>query len=180
MGTTSPDLVRQAITARISALVVDATCLTSGPLGVASTVTGYAQSTTDTWQEAEEPLVPELEPSTRAHLSFFVDDRDVDDTMRSRSTHGDEPLVRAPLIVRFLYRVRPMSNRKPDWDRASRAGRALLAHLLHDHAWTVDLVLQRPNSGQLIRRVPIAGDGDGNFLAVEVRVDAIYQLSLAA
>lgn len=173
MASTSPDLVRQAITARIAELVVD-----SSDLG--STVAGYAHATSDTWREAEEPLVPELEPSTRAHLAFFVDDRDTDDTLRSRSNVDDEPLVRAPLIVRFLARVRPGPNRKPDWDRSARAARALLAQLIAEWDRDPDFVLQRPNSGQLIRRVPIAGDGEGNFIAVEVRVDAIYQLSLAA
>lgn len=177
MGSTSPDLVRQAITARIAELVVDTTCLTSGTAGAASLVSGYAQATTDAWQEAEEPLIPEVEPQTRAHLSFFVDDRNTDDTKQSRSTHDDEPLTRNELVVRFLYQMRPGANRKPDWDRAARAGRVLLGHLLTDHRWDPAMHLQRPNSGQLLRRFPVAG---GEFLAVEVRVDAIYQFSLAS
>jgi len=177
MVATTPDAVRQALTARIARLVVDSSCLTSGPLGVASTVMGYAQASTDAWREAEEPLLPEIEPSIRAHLSYFVDDRNTDDTLRSRSTHDDQPLVRSEVVVRFLYAVRPGANRKPDWDRAARAGAALIGHVLQDYAWGVDLIVQRPNSGQLIRRLPING---GEHLAVEVRVDVIYQLSLAA
>lgn len=187
MSTTSPDLVRQAITARALALRVDTACLMSGLAGAASTVHGYAHATTDAWQIATEPLIPEVEPSQRAHLTLFVDDRDTDDTMRSRSTHGDEPLVRAPLVVRFLYRLRAGANKTPDWDRAARAARAMLGHLLADWSTTYtdgdgvqqspEFILQRPNSGQLIRRIPIAA---GDFLAVELRLDAIYQLSLAA
>lgn len=186
MGSTSPDLVRQAVTARALSLRVDTGCLTSGLAGAPSTTQGYAHATTDAWQIATEPLIPEVEPSQRAHLTLFVDDRDTDDTMRSRSTHGDEPLVRAPLIVRFLYRLRPGPNKTPDWDRAARAGRAMLGHLLKESAAAYadadgsrqapEFVLQRPNSGQLLRRIPIAG---GDFLAVELRLDAIYQLSLA-
>ena len=169
MGTTSPDLVRQAITAHIARLAVDTSQLSS-------TTAGYAHATTDTWREAEEPLVPEVEPSPRAHLAFFVDDRDLDDTLRSRSTTDDEPVVKAALVVRFLARMRPGANRKPDWDRAGRAARTLFAHLIPDMAWEPEMLIQRPSSGQILRRFPV---GDGEFLGVEVRVDVLYQLSLA-
>ena len=63
---TTPDHIRQVLTTYIATLVVDTACLTDGPLGVPSTTHGYAQATTDVWREAEEPLVPEMEPATRA------------------------------------------------------------------------------------------------------------------
>lgn len=174
MSATSPDLVRQAVTARILELVVDTSQLSS-------TTAGYAHATTDTWREAEEPLIPEMEPSTRAHLAFFVDDRDVNDTRTTRSSRADQPVAVAPLVVRFLARMRSGANRKADWDRAARAARALLAHLLTESSSSESYLLQAPASGQIVRRIPIAGtEGVSDFLAVEVRVDCFFQFSLAS
>jgi hypothetical protein len=176
-----PEEVRQILTNRIADLAV---------------VSSYRQGDGDRWQEATEPLVPEWEPATRAHLSFFVDDRDLLDTQRTRSTIDDQPLVQAPMVIRFLYRVRPLRptalDDRPkvaDWDRAALAGRHLLRELLSTSAdaggdsddegeadgWTADInIIADPRP---MARLPVGTDDQ--FLVCEVRVRVNYVLSLA-
>jgi hypothetical protein len=157
-----PYEVRQAITARILAL--------TPTNGYGAGASGYAQTANDAWREAADPLFPEWEPQTRQHLSFFVDDRDLEDTIGARG-HDDHPVMGAPLVVRFLASWRPMS-RKVDWDAAGKAGAHLYRHLLAD-GWTQDFEVQRTT--RPITRIP-AEDG---VIVVEVRVRALYQFSLA-
>jgi hypothetical protein len=162
---TRPQTVRQAITARIAAL--------SPSDGYSSGAVGYAQASTDAWRESEDPLFPEWEPSLRAHLSFFVDDRDLVDTLQTAGTLDDEPVTVAPVVVRFNFRIRG-GRKTEDWDAAAEAGRCLLGHLLAD-GWGPAFVVSR--DPRPLTRIPVRGD---EFALVEVRVRVLYTLSLAA
>jgi hypothetical protein len=168
MSAICPEEVRQALAAHIEALTPTD--------GYSTGAAGYAQMSTDAWRESSEPLVPEWEPSSTVHLSFFVDDRDLENTGRARgiveSPH-EWPIVVAPVVIRFLFAQRPMA-RVTDWDGAAKAGRHLLRHVLAE-GWQGDgfAVVMDPRP---ITRRPI---GAGDFVSVEVRVRVVYELSLA-
>jgi hypothetical protein len=152
-----PEEVRAALTARIAAI----------PVGT------YTHDANDAWRECAEPLVPERNPSNAQHLAFFVDDRDLDDTQARQSTPDDEPEVRAPIVVRFLFAVRP-HDPKTDWDGAGRAATHVLRELLVE-GWSSQLTVNA-GASRLITRTPV---GRGAWLRVEVRVVVRYILSLA-
>lgn len=160
-----PSQVRQAVTTRILAL--------QPTDGYTAGRTGYAHAAGDAWRAAEEPLFPEWEPTTRAHLGFFVDDRELIDTARSRSTVEDEPIVDAPLVVRFNYRIRGIGKRIADWDAAGAAGVHVLRHLLAE-GWAL-LPFSIYRDTRPLTRIPVQGD---EFALVEVRVRALFPLSL--
>ena len=165
MGGTRQHVIRQALTARIAAL--------SPSNGYSSGATGYGQAATDAWRESEEPLFPEWEPGTRAHLGFFVDDRELEDTRGAQSTTNDEPIVTAPLVIRFNARIRG-GKKHEDWDAAGKAALHVLRSLLVE-GWTPES-FEVHRSNRPITRIPIPG---AEFVLVEVRVIALYQLSLA-
>lgn len=158
-----PSELRQALTERIEALVPSS---------------AYRQQSYDAWREAESPIVPELQPAPAAHLAFFVDDRNLDDTGRERASVDDGLLAEAPIDVRFWYRVRPVIElAKSDWDGAATAAVHLLRHLLAE-GWQ-DIAVIRPDPS-VIRRLPVGtAEGSDPFLLVTVRVRALYELTLA-
>lgn len=159
MQTTTPELVRQAIAARIESMpVADA----------------YQHQAGDAWRESEIPLVPEWAPAGRAHLSFGVDDRSTDDLNETFSSLAEAPLIEAPVVVRVNFEVRPDQMRQ-DWDAAAVAGRHLVRWLLEE-GWFDPLSLHSGGTG-LIRRTPIATDG-GPWLVIEVRMRAVYHMSI--
>lgn len=164
MNAALPHEIRQAVTDRIEAL---------------TPASAYRHTTADAWREAESPLVPEWEPAAIAHLSFFVDDRDLDniETHRGRVEDAVEwPMVRAPFTVRFLYAVRPVvAHQLTDWDNASKAAVALIRHVLAE-GWQDLAVITL--GARPIARLPAGGDGDP-YLRVEVQFRALYELSLA-
>lgn len=157
-----PAQIREAITNRIAAIVVPDL---------------YRQTANDAYSEAIDPLLPEYDPSSTVHLSFFVDDRDIENSENSRSRvdYRELPLVQAPVTIRFLYHVRPMS-RKIDWDGSSSAATHVLRELLSEPWDGIDLIL-RPER-RMISRIPLSNDV-GEFVSVEVRLIALYPLNLA-
>ena len=149
----TPAEARQLVTTRITTLSPGA---------------GYAQGAT-AWVESVVPLVPEFDPEPKAHLSFFVDDRDLS-LMPSRQGTNGELLVIATHRVRFLFRLRP-NSRVADWDSASDAARALWRHLLTEAAaWTGALNLS-PVEGGFVTRAIV---GDAAFCVVTVVFVAQY------
>lgn len=154
-----PDEVRALLTARIAAM---------------SVLDSYRQTSDDAWRESEDPLVPELAPLPGTHLCFFVDDRTVDDTGTAQSTWQDAPQVWSPVVVRFMFGLRPAS-RKTDWDAAGRAAVHVLRQLLAD-GWSEDVNVQRPAGSRVVSR-SIAEPSD--WVVVEVRVQVHYPLSLS-
>ena len=113
-----PHEVRALITTRIVAITPLAGYL--HPKGVQA------------WHESAEPLVPEWEPNTRAHLAFFVDDRFVDDSQQTRDRGSGFIFAEAPITVRFLFESRPMAAKITDWDGAHQACVHILRSLISD------------------------------------------------
>lgn len=141
----TPAAARALVTARIAALTPDV---------------GYAQGTA-AWVEALVPLIPEFEPEPKAHLSFFVDDRQ-QSLKRTRANSGEQLLVNTPARIRFLFRLRP-NSRKDDWDAASDAARAVWRQLLSESgSWNGDLNVFPPD-GVFCERSVI---GDAAFCLV--------------
>ena len=128
----SPAEARQAITARIAALVPDAS---------------YQQGA-EAWTEAKVPLVPEFTPEPAAQLSFYVDNR-VLTLIPSRASAVESLYTSSVWVVRFLYRLRA-SSRVADWDLCSAAEAALWRHLL---AWELDQLRLVPSSDFVQRRI---------------------------
>lgn len=144
--------VRQALTARIVALTPAST---------------YYQSISDAWTEAKAPLIPELTPETQANLAFFVDDRDL--RLVATRQGGTDYRVDAPVVVRFLYRMRS-TDAVNDWDRAGKAAEALLSWLAAYQNTYFDLYFQEAT---LTRQV-LGTDK----LAISLRFNVIYFLTL--
>ena len=144
--------VRQALTARIVALAPAST---------------YYQSISDTWTESKAPLIPELTPEIQANLAFFVDDRDL--RLVATRQGGTDYRVDAPVVVRFLYRMRS-TDAVNDWDRAGKAAEALLSWLAAYQHTDFDLYFQEAT---LTRQV-LGTDK----LAISLRFNVIYFLTL--
>lgn len=159
-----PDIVHAAITARITALTP-----TDGYSS--STASGYAHDANDAWTASDQALVPEYAPNPATHLSFFVDDRNLESL--DGETEDHEVLVAAPVIIRYLYQIRPYDQVR-DWRGSSRAAQALLAWLMVD-GWSGEFNVL-PASGPLLNRTPV---GDGEWLACELRLRVLYSLSTA-
>ncbi len=157
MAAILPDEVRQTITTRIAAI---------------TPWSSYRRGT-EVFAEASEPLVPEWEPATRAHLAFFVDDRDLE----AIEVHGNDEngmLSEAPITVRILYQIRPaLTTKITDWDDAGRCGSHVLGELLAE--WPAMAEPIRPERRVLSRR-PV---GAGDWILVELRLRVVYTLSLA-
>jgi hypothetical protein len=167
----TPDEIRQLLAARILTLVV-----TDGYSS--SSKNGYGHGANDAWREADEPLLPEWEPSVGSHLAFWVDDRELLDTRQSLSVVEDPanwPEAASPIVVRFLFELRAGTARKRDWDGAARAGVALFRHLLAE-GWTDALTVS--TTDRPVTRKPLQIEGD-DWLMVEVRVRVRFKLSLA-
>lgn len=145
----TPYAARQAITARIAALVVDAS---------------YQQSTTDAWTEGKVPLIPELTPEPAAHLSFFVDDRNLS-LSRSRANSAELLYVRSTWTVRFLSRMRA-ADRVGDWDKANAAAVALWKWLLAS-GWTTEIGITPSDNFSTIQVL-------GDFLAVSLSFEFTF------
>lgn len=146
----TPWEVRQQITARIVALVVDAS---------------YQQNAADAWRESKNPLIPEFMPEPAAHLAFFVDNRDGQIAL-TRQNAGEAIRFETPVIVRYLSRLRP-DARVSDWDMAQKALVYLIQHLLGWQPAEIDLSL---SPGAYASRVVGA-----DYVAVELRLTVIYQ-----
>ena len=116
----TPSEVRQAITTRIAALPVDSS---------------YGSTATDAWREAKVPLVPEYDPEPAAHLSFFVDNRNLN-LNRSRANASEQLYPRTIWTIRFLSRMRATA-RVDDWDKADVARVDLWKWLLAS-GWTTE------------------------------------------
>lgn len=154
-----PGDVRDAITDRIEAMT---------PLA------GYSWGSDDAWSESEVALVPEWQADTQAHLSFFVDDREaeVDTTTRQLVAPDDTMMVVSPMVIRFLFQIRP-DQRKTDWDASARAAVHVLREVCRDE-YDIDLICIPDR--RVMSRIPL---GVAEFLAVEVRIIARYPLNLA-
>jgi hypothetical protein len=152
-GETTPQAVRQEITAKIEEISVSA---------------AYRQSATDAWREAKAPLVVELTPEPLAHLSFFVDDRELR-LARTRQNAAEDLRATAPLTIRFLCRLRP-NNRVQDWDAAHAALIALVQQLT---AWQPELFDLRWEDGVASGRIV-----QGDYLVCEVHLLALYYLQI--
>jgi hypothetical protein len=145
----TPYEVRQAITTRIAALPVAA---------------GYQQSATDAWTEAKVPLIPELTPEPAAHLSFFVDNRNLSLT-RSRANSSELLYVQSTWTIRFLSRMRA-ADRVGDWDKANAATVALWKWLLAS-GWTTEIGITPADNFSTIQVV-------GDFLAVSLNFELTF------
>lgn len=157
-----PDSVHEALTARIAALTP-----TDGYSS--STANGYAHDANDAWTASDQALVPEYAPNPATHLAFFVDDRNLESI--DGYTQDHELLVAAPVVVRYLFQVRPYDQVR-DWRASSRAATALLAWLTAD-GWSGEFNVL-PASGPLLNRTPVGG---GEWLACELRLRVLYSLS---
>lgn len=157
-----PDSVHEALTARIAALTP-----TDGYSS--STANGYAHDVNDVWTASDQALVPEYAPNPATHLAFFVDDRNLESI--DGYTQDHELLVAAPVVVRFLFQIRPYDQVR-DWRASSRAATALLAWLMAD-GWSGEFNVL-PASGPLLNRTPVGG---GEWLACELRLRVLYSLS---
>ena len=168
-----PHEVRQAITTRISEM---------------SVASGYARAgaaQVEQFREASEPMVMGMEPATRAHLAFFVDDRAMDAVHEPRGrvndTTGTDMRVSSPMVVRFMFQIRPqLATKIPDWDAAGLAAVDVLRALLTE-GWPDaetddddDFVIRQ--GARPISRNP---DVDG-WLVVEIQIVVNYTLSLAS
>lgn len=147
----TPGETRQAITARIAALPVDPS---------------YQQSATDAWRESAVPLVPERDPEPAAQLTFFVDNRRIS-LLQTRQNASQDLLINAPVVIRFLYRMRP-SDRVGDWDRADAARVALWKWLLN--GWEEDLELNINPSEPDMSTFQVIGD----WIAVSLTIVCSY------
>jgi hypothetical protein len=147
---TTASAVRLALTARIVAL---------------TPASSYRQAAADAWTESKAPLIPELTPETQANLAFFVDDREL--RLISTRQAGADFRVDAPVTVRFLYRMRS-TDAVNDWDRAGKAGEALLSWLASYQDADFDLHF---NEATLTRQV-LGTDK----LALSLRFNVIYYL----
>lgn len=157
-----PDSVHEALTARIAALTP-----TDGYSS--STANGYAHDPNDAWTASDQALVPEYAPNPATHLAFFVDDRNLESI--DGYTQDHELIVAAPVVVRYLFQVRPYDQVR-DWRASSRAATALLAWLTAD-GWSGEFNVL-PASGPLLNRTPVGG---GEWLACELRLRVLYSLS---
>lgn len=157
-----PDSVHEALTARITALTP-----TDGYSS--STANGYAHDANDAWTASDQALVPEYAPNPATHLAFFVDDRNLESI--DGYTQDHELLVAAPVVVRYLFQVRPYDQVR-DWRASSRAATALLAWLTAE-GWSGEFNVL-PASGPLLNRTPVGG---GEWLACELRLRVLYSLS---
>lgn len=157
-----PDSVHEALTARIAALTP-----TDGYSS--STANGYAHDANDAWTASDQALVPEYAPNPATHLAFFVDDRNLESI--DGYTQDHELLVAAPVVVRYLFQVRPYDQVR-DWRASSRAATALLAWLTAE-GWSGEFNVL-PASGPLLNRTPVGG---GEWLACELRLRVLYSLS---
>ena len=161
----TPATVRAAITSRIAGLSVPSS---------------LQQADTDALREADEPFMPGWEPSPRAHLAFFVDDRALDSI--DGSPHYDGEIeVDAPIVIRVLHAARPFAtDARTDWDNSGALGIWLLGRLL-DSSWTSDaeseFTLRLPR-GPVMSRVPEV-ERDGGWILLELRIVVRYTLSLA-
>ena len=145
----TPAQARLALTARIAALVPDAS---------------YQQGA-EVWTESKVPLIPELTPEPAAQLSFFVDSRNL--TLTSTRQNASEDLFFSPVwTVRFLYRMRA-SDRVGDWDKASAATVALWKWLL---SWEGPPQLVPENDFATNRVL-------GDWIAVEMRFRVFFPSS---
>lgn len=145
----TPYEARQAVTTRVAALAVDST---------------YQQSATDAWTEGKVPLIPELTPEPAAHLSFFVDNRNVALT-RSRSNAAELLYVRSTWTIRFLSRMRA-ADRVGDWDKANAAAVALWRWLLAS-GWTTEIGITPADNFSTIQVL-------GDFLAVSLSFEFTF------
>lgn len=145
----TPYAVRQAITTRIAALAVDAS---------------YQQSATDAWTQGKVPLIPELTPEPAAHLSFFVDNRNLS-LSGSRANTAEQLYVRSTWTIRFLSRMRP-ADRVGDWDKANAAAVALWKWLLAE-GWTTEIGITPSDNFSTVQVL-------GDFLAVSLNFDFTF------
>jgi len=154
-----PGEIRTAITERIESI-------TPNP--------AYIWDPLDAWNEAEIALVPEWQADPHAHLAFFVDDREteVDGTTRQLVEIEDTMIVVSPIVIRFLFMIRP-DQRKTDWDAAAQAAAHLIREVCRDE-YDIDLICTPDR--RLISRLPL---GSQEFVAVECRIRARYPLNLA-
>jgi len=154
-----PDQVRQAITSRIRAL----------------TASSLYAGENDAWRESLDPLVQEWDPNTRAHLNFFVDDRDIDINELTRGTvsRGDAPYIDSQIVVRYLFNL-PPKNRVNAWD-ASMISATHLTSWLIEESWQDEIHVfldRRP-----ITRIPLDVQ---DWIAVECRYRVNYFWALGA
>jgi hypothetical protein len=164
-----PDEVHAAISARVETL--------SPTDGYSSdSANGYGHGANDAWRESDRPLVPELAPKNAAHLSFFVDDRSIEDLETRQDVDDDEPEVASTIVVRFLFELRPNCETR-DWKASGRAGVHVLRHLLKE-GWDSGFVV-RPDR-QLMQRSFVGSDAGGTWVRVDLRLRVLYILSLAS
>lgn len=147
----TPAEARQAITAHISVLAVDA---------------AYQQSGTDAWKEALVPLVPERDPEPLAHLSFFVDNRRIA-LLQTRENAAQDMLINSTITIRFLYRMRA-ANRVGDWDGADAARVALWKWLLN--GWEEEFGLNINPAEPELSTFQVLGD----WIAVSLAITCTY------
>lgn len=136
----------------------------------------------ESFQEATEPLMPEWEPATRAHLSFFVDDRETEDIDGFRNNAAEGMWIRVPAVVRVLFEVRlGTENAREDWRQSARLASWLLGQIaitewVPDPDTVCDFMIEagpRP-----FRRAPLRdNDGEQGWLAIEIRFFVRYPLT---
>lgn len=164
MAVTAPTIAqaRQILSARV--LAIDATG------------EDYAQG--GAWNEAQQPLLPGREPTSKAHLAYFVDDSRGDDTRDYRSNAPEGGKITTEVEIRFMYRVRP-KNKIVDWDLAADAALAVIRQLtdwepLHADGTTYADMVVRPSTAMIDRQYSSADE----WLFVSVAVDVTYHLPL--
>jgi len=157
----TPGQVRQALTTRLAALA---------PLA------SYRQlpAADAAWREVYGIGTDRLPnaPSIRSHLSFFFDDSD-GGRGTNRRNQAEGYAIDAPMVLRFLFRIRP-NDQPDDWDASGTAALHAVQDLM-TWAATSDDVNLYPDDTDLILR--FAEDED-HWLLVEVNLRVTYTMAL--